>query len=158
MIRQILIVYYSHSSNTRKLAKLIEQETSGMLVELVPEEAYPSNHNAVVEQAKKEIQTGFRPKLNTEVRDIATYDTVFVGTPNWWHTIAPPVATFLDSYDLSGKDIVPFCTHGGGGSAQIEAAINKLCPEAVLLPPLAVYGDTAKASEVEYWLRRIGIK
>lgn len=158
MSKNILIVYYSHSANTRKLAKLIEQETGGTLCELLPEKAYPVDYNTVVEQAKKEIQAGFRPELKTEVKDLASYDTVFVGTPNWWSTIAPPVATFLGSCDLSGKNVVPFCTHGGGGSGHIEAMVKKFCPDSTMLPLLSVYGGTAKDSQVESWLKKIGVK
>ncbi|SCM79183.1 Flavodoxin [uncultured Sporomusa sp.] len=154
MSNKILIVYYSHSGNTRKLAKLIEQETGGTLCELVPERAYPADYNTVVEQAKKEIQAGFRPELKTKVKDIAAYDTVFVGTPNWWSTMAPPVATFLERYDLSGKKVVPFCTHGGGGSGNIEIVVRKLCSASTVLPGLSVYGDAAKASQVESWLKK----
>lgn len=158
MSKKILIVYYSHSSNTRKLAELIEQETGGTLCEIVPEKAYPDDYNTVVEQAKKEIQAGFRPELKTKVKDFAAYDTVFVGTPNWWSTMAPPVATFLESYDLLGKTVVPFCTHGGGGAGHIETTVKKLCPDSTVLPLLSVYGDTAKDSQVEAWLKKIGIK
>jgi len=151
-------VYYSHSANTRKLTKVIEQETGGIICELLPEKAYPSDYNTVVEQAKKEIQTGFHPKLKTKVEDLASYDAVFVGTPNWWSTIAPPVATFLESYDLSGKNVVPFCTHGGGGSGHIEATVKKLCPDSTVLSALSVYGGVANDSQVESWLKKIGVK
>ncbi|VBB04911.1 flavodoxin signature [Lucifera butyrica] len=158
MSKKILIVYYSHSANTRKLAKLIEQETGGTLCELLPEKAYPVDYNTVVEQAKKEIQAGFRPDLKTKVKDIASYNTVLIGTPNWWSTIAPPIATFLESYDLSGKNVAPFCTHGGGGSGHIEATVKKLCPDSTVLSALSVYGDTAKGAQVESWLKKIGVK
>lgn len=158
MSKKILVVYYSHSGNTRKLAKLIEQETGGTVCELLPEKAYPSDYNTVVEQAKKEILACFHPALKTEVKDLAFYDTVFVGTPNWWSTIAPPVATFLEGYDLSGKNVAPFCTHGGGGSGHIEATIKKLCPDSILLSILSVYGDTAKGAQVGFWLKKIGVK
>ncbi|WP_371380996.1 flavodoxin [Sporomusa aerivorans] len=158
MSKNILIVYYSHSGNTRKLAKLIAEETCGKLCELVPEKAYPDDYSTVVEQAKKEIQAGFKPELKTKVQDLAAYDTVLVGSPNWWSTIAPPVAAFMESYDLSGKNVVPFCTHGGGGSGHIEAIVKKLCPDSAVLSVLSVYDDTAKASQVEAWLKKTGVK
>lgn len=153
-----LIVYYSHSGNTRKLAKLIEQEFGGTLCELETENAYPSDYNTVVEQAKKEIQAGFRPVLKTTIKDITTYDQIFIGTPNWWNTIASPVATFLENCDFSGKTVVPFCTHGGGGSGNIEATVKKLCPGSNVLPALAIYGNTAKDSQVGVWLKMLGVK
>lgn len=158
MSKNNLIVYYSHSGNTRKLAKMIEQETGGTLCELVPEKAYPDDYSTVVEQAKKEIQAGLRPELKTKLKDIASYDTVFVGTPNWWSTMAPPVATFLEGYNLAGKVVVPFCTHGGGGSGHIEAMVKKLCPNSAVMSMLSVYDDTAKDSQVESWLKKAGVK
>ena len=66
---------------------------------------YPNSYNAVVDQAKKEIQAGYKPALQSTLDRIESYDTIFVGSPNWWSTIAPPVATFLSEYDLSGKTI-----------------------------------------------------
>lgn len=158
MSKNILIVYYSHSGNTRKLAKLVKQNTGGTLCELLPEKTYPSDYNTVVEQAKKEIKAGLRPALKTKVKDLGLYDTIVVGTPNWWSTIAPPVATFLESCNFSGKIIIPFCTHGGGGSGNIEASVKKLCPDSVVLPALSVYGDSAKVSQVETWLKKLDIR
>ncbi|MBP2635279.1 MAG: Flavodoxin [Firmicutes bacterium] len=157
MSKNVLIVYYSHSGNTGKLAKLIKEATGGAICELLPEKAYPGDYSTVVEQAKKEIQAGFRPVLKTEVKDLSSYDTVFVGTPNWWSTIAPPIATFLENYNLTGKSVVPFCTHGGGGSGNIEDTVKTFCPDSRVLSLLSVYGNAAKASEVEAWLKNIGV-
>lgn len=108
-----LIVYYSHSGTTRRLAELITRETGGDLLELVPETAYPQDYNAVVAQAKRELQSGHRPALKTALPDLSAYDMVFVGTPNWWSSPAPPVLTFLEQADAKGATVAPFCTHGG---------------------------------------------
>ena len=88
--------------------------------------AYPGSYNTIVEQAKKEIQAGYRPVLKTGINYIKNYDMIFVGTPNWWSTIAPPIATFLENYNLTGKTVVPFCTHGRGGFGHIESDIATL--------------------------------
>ncbi|MDI3543102.1 MAG: hypothetical protein PWP57_705, partial [Candidatus Atribacteria bacterium] len=92
----ILIAYYSRSGNTRKLAQLIHQKVGGTVHEIQPEVPYPASYNATVEQAKKEIQAGFRPPLKSRIEHIEAYDTIFIGSPNWWSTIAPPIATFLE--------------------------------------------------------------
>ena len=128
MAKKVLIAYYSHSGNTEKLAKAIQSKTDGVLFEVKEKDPYPQNHQAVVDQAKKEIGEGFKPALKAKVDDIDTYDTVFVGSPNWWYTIAPPVATFLAEHDMTDKTIIPFYTHGGGGAGSIEKDIAKLCP------------------------------
>ena len=151
-----LVAYYSHSGNTRRLAKAVQEATGGDLVELAPAEPYPADYDTVVAQAKREIAKGFRPALAKPV-DASGYDAVIVGTPNWWSTMAPPVATFLESADLSGKAVSVFCTHGGGGSGRIERDAAKLCPDADRLPGFSTYGRTFTKSQVEKWLAGIGL-
>jgi len=159
MAEHILVVYFSRSGNTREIANLIHQEVGGTIHEIQPEVPYPDSYNAVLDQAKKEIQAGYKPALQSTVDRIESYDTIFVGSPNWWSTIAPPVATFLSEYDLSGKTIVPFCTHGGGGLGRIGQDIAKLCPQSTILSSLEIYGSgTGNAqAEVSAWLSNIGI-
>jgi hypothetical protein len=80
--------------------------------------------------------------------------TVFIGSPNWWDTIAPPVATFLSEYDLSGKTIVPFCTHGGGGLGRIGRDIARLCSQSTVLSSFEIYGSGGGSAQarVSAWL------
>lgn len=156
---QILIVYFSHSGNTRKIANLIHLEVGGTTHEIRPEVPYPNAYNAVVDQAKKEIQAGHKPALQPTLDNVGSYDTIIVGSPNWWSTIAPPVATFLSEYDLSGKTIVPFCTHGGGGLGRIARDIARLCPQSTILSSLEIYGSGSEDAQarVSAWLRKIGV-
>ncbi|EOQ40116.1 flavodoxin [Butyricicoccus pullicaecorum] len=150
-----LIVYFSHSGTTRRLAELIAKETGGDLLELVPEIAYPREYSTVVAQAKRELQSGYRPALKTAFPDLSAYDMVFVGTPNWWSSPAPPVLTFLEQVGQSGVQIAPFCTHGGGGSGHIRRDMEKASHGAVLLPELSVYGDSGRTADVQKWLKKI---
>ena len=124
---KVLIAYYSWSGNTRAAAEQIQKITGGTLFEIKPVEAYPTDYQECVDQAKKECRSGFKPELSTKVDDMQKYDVIFVGSPNWWGTMAPPVATFLTSYDLKGKTVVPFFTHGGGGVQNCERDVRKLC-------------------------------
>lgn len=159
MAEHILIAYFSHSGNTQNIATFIHKEVGGTLHEIEPEAPYPHSYNAVVDQARKEIQAGYTPALQSTLDHIESYDTIFVGSPNWWSTIAPPVTTFLSEYDLSGKTIVPFCTHGGGGLGRVERDIAKLCPQSTVLSSLEIYGSgTGNAqARVSAWLRNIGM-
>ena len=150
-----LIVYYSHSGNTRRLAENIAHATGGDLLELVPETPYPRDYNTVVAQAKQEIRNGFRPALKNVLPSLSQYDAVLVGTPNWWSSIAPPLASFLEKCDLTGKRVAPFCTHGGGGSGHIRHDVEKQCRGSVL-PELSVYGNTGTPADVRGWLESIG--
>lgn len=112
---KILIAYYSYSGNTKEVAEAIQKEIGGDLFEIKTEGTYPEEYRPMTVQAKKEIEDGYRPKLTTSVEDMAQYDTVFIGSPNWWGTITPQVSSFIETYDLNGKTVVPFITHGGGG-------------------------------------------
>ena len=159
MTEQILIAYYSRTGNTQKIANLIQQQVGGTLHQIQPEAPYPSSYNAIVEQAKEEIQVGYKPALSSTLDHIESYNTIFVGSPNWWDTIAPPVATFLSVYDLSGKTVVPFCTHGGGGLGRISQDIAKLCPQTTILDSFEVYGSRTEntQAQVSAWLNKIGV-
>lgn len=111
---KILIAYYSYSGNTKEVAEAIREKTGGELFEIKAEGTYPEEYRPMTVQAKKEIAANFRPKLLSKVADISKYDVIFIGSPNWWGTITPQVSSFLEAYDLSGKTVVPFITHGGG--------------------------------------------
>lgn len=125
--KKILVVYYSYSGNTKEVAEAIRQKTGGDIFEIKAEGTYPDAYRPMTEQAKKEIQDGFRPELTTSVADMAQYDVIFVGSPNWWGTITPQVSSFLEAYDLSGKKVIPFITHGGGGVQRTVADMTDQC-------------------------------
>lgn len=154
-----LVAYYSYSGNTRTVAQQIQKATGADIFEIEVKNAYPSDYQALLDRAKKEINNNGKPVLKSMPKDLAQYDVIFVGSPNWWSTIAPPVATFLSNGNFSGKTIVPFVTHGGGGMAQCETNAKKLCPQAKMLKGLAINGSAVQSAtpRVEKWLREIGI-
>jgi flavodoxin len=155
----ILIAYYSHSGNTGKVAALIQKQVGGTLFAIEPETAYPEDYAKVVEQSKQEIPAGYKPPLKAKVPDLAGFDTVFVGSPNWLNTIAPPVATFLAENDLSGKKVAPFGTYGGGGLGMIAEDIAKLCPKSTVLEGAGFSKDGGAGGEaaIAEWLKKIGL-
>jgi flavodoxin len=157
--KNVLIVSYSRSGNTRDIANQIHGLVGGEVVELQTVEPYPDEYIAVTKQAKEELQKGFKPPLKTKIANFASYDVVFVGSPNWWNTFASPVRTFLSEYDFSGKTIAPFITHEGSGLGASAIDITKLCPNAKVLDGLAVRGKSVKSAqdEVSEWLRKLGM-
>lgn len=157
--KKILVVYYSWSGNTREVAAQIKAGTGGDLFEIIPEAAYPADYDEVLDQAKKEIATDYRPKLKSKPDNIASHDVIFVGSPNWWSTIAPPVATVLTSYDFSGKMIVPFITHEGSRMGHSVSDIKKLCPNATVLNGISIRGSSVKEAQetVLKWLNEIEV-
>ena len=156
---KVLTVFYSHSGNTRACADQIHEMVGGDIMEIIPVEPYPQDYEAVVKQAKQELKSGYKPALRTRVENIASYDVIFVGSPNWWNTVAPPVMTFLSEHDLSGKAIFPFITHEGTGLGRSAADIALLCPGATVLKGLAVRGGRVNDAqqEVTAWLHRSDI-
>ena len=143
---KVLVAYYSWGGNTRFAAERIQKLTGGTLFEIKPVKPYPADYNACVELAKKEINAGVRPELAENVRNFAKYDVIFVGSPNWWGTMAPPVATFLTRNDVAGKTVVPFFTHGGGGMQRCESDVRKLCPKARVLKAATFSGGSIRSA------------
>jgi len=108
----------------------------------------------VVQQARKELDSGDKPALKTRLEDIKPYALVFIGYPNWWGTLPRPIVTFLSEHDLSGKTIAPFCTHGGSGLGRSAAELAKLGPRSTAVDGLAIRGSDVKNAQnrVSAWL------
>lgn len=143
---KVLVVYYSQSNlkNTGTLANWIAQATNGDIYEIEPLIPYPDNYKQVVKQSKEEIDNNFHPKLKPASHSPADYEIIFIGSPIWHGTYAPPVGTFLAENDLSGKTIIPFCTHGGGGAGRFYSDINQNTASAKVVSN----GFTAKGSNI----------
>lgn len=154
-----LIVYFSRTGSTKTVADMIRQSVGGDIFEIVPQNAYPAEYRATTEQARRELNNGFRPALKTaKIPNLASYDVVFLGYPIWWGGIPPVITSFLEANDLAGKTIIPFCTHGGSGMGGTRD-IQRLAPRATLLDGLAIYGSGAgnSRSDVNSWLRGLGL-
>jgi len=157
--KKILVAYFSHSGNTREIANQIHKSMSGDIFEIQAVKPYPHDYDAVVKQAKQELDSGYKPALKTAIENIKSYDLVFIGYPIWWGTIPAPVKTFLSEYDLSGKTIVPFCTHEGSSLGRSVTDISKLCPKSNLRDGVAIWGRDVKTEQntVPGWLEKIKI-
>lgn len=154
---KILIAYYSYSGNTKKVAEAIKQNIGGDLFEIKTEGEYPQDYSAMVQQAKKEIAAVYRPKLLNKVDDMAQYDVVFIGSPNWWGTITPQVSSFVETYDMAGKVVVPFVTHGGGGKQNTVDDLKAQCKGCKVSDSVWVgYGSVTMG--IENWLTDLGLK
>lgn len=141
-----LIAYFSWGGNTRTVAKHIHDFIGGDIVE-------------VTQIAPGELESDYRPKLKTKVENMDEYGTLIVGTPIWGGHLTPAMKSFLAGYNLSGKYIAPFCTHGGSGTVQSVSDIRSVCPNSTLLGSLAVYENRAENSreDIEKWLKQIGV-
>ena len=157
--KKILVAYFSLTGNTREIADKIHKIVGGDIFEIQPVDPYPTEYSAVLKKSKPEIDSGYKPALKAKVENINSYDVIFIGYPIWFGTFPPPVKTFLSEYDLSGKTIVPFCTHGGGGPGRSVADVSSFCPKSTLLDSIAIPGRDVKTAqnEVSEWLKRIKI-
>lgn len=154
-----LIAYFSWGGNTRGIAEEIRRQTGFDLFAIECETPYSDDYETVLEQAQADQNAQARPALASHVSDMAQYDTIILGYPNWWASIPMPVASFLEEYDLAGKTILPFCSHGGGRFGQSLTAIAKLAPNATLLEGLAVSysGGSGLSEDITQWLADSGV-
>lgn len=147
--KKTLVVYYSWSGNTEKIANMIGEYTGGTLFKLEPAEPYSEDYNTVVEQAKKEQQENARPALAADVEDFDSYDVIFMGYPNWWSDVPMLMNTFMESHDFTGKTVIPFCTHGGGGFGKSVSSVKAGTAGATVLDGLAVSGSQADGAQTD---------
>jgi flavodoxin len=145
--------------NTEVVANMIQKIAGGDMFHIESVTAYPKDYTETTEVAKNELRAKARPKLTGRVENMKTYDVIFLGYPNWWGTMPMPVYTFLESYDFSGKTIVPFCTHEGSGMGHSEKDIATSCPKATVLEGIAIHGTSASSAEskVSSWINKLGI-
>ncbi|MCC8188608.1 MAG: flavodoxin [Bacteroides sp.] len=158
--KKVLIAYYSlRNGNTRVVAQHIQKTVGGDIFRIETVDAYPAVYNNVTAQAKKELESGHRPALKTTVPHFDEYDIIYLGSPNWWNTLAPAVMTFLETYNFEGKTIVPFITHEGSRLGASVTDMEKLAPKATVLKGLPVRGGSVDSAlpDVQKWLKEIGM-
>lgn len=118
--------------NVEYVAHLIADATDADLWRIETEHQYPLEHDALLDAAADEQDANARPVLVGTVENLEQYDRIFLGFPNWWYDLPMPLYNFLESYDLSGKEIMPFTVHGGSGFSGALNTIAELQPEALV--------------------------
>ncbi len=144
--------------NTQYMAQIIQQTTNADIFRIEPETPYPTNHEELVDLAKEEQNNNSRPAIKDTIANFESYDTVFVGYPIWWSDLPMILYTFFDTYDFTGKTIVPFSTHGGSSFAGTPATIAELEPEATIAEGMTVSRNDIQdaAQDVIDWLQSDG--
>ena len=125
--------------------------TDGDLRELKPQKPYSFSYNTAVKEVREEIERGYCPTLIQGAETIENAEVIFIGSPNWLKTFAPPVLSFLRTVDLSKKTIIPFCTHGGGGFGRMIEDYKKECKNSIIKDGIALKGDY-NFDELKTWL------
>ena len=129
------------------------------MFEIKTVKSYPEDYTETTNVAKEELSSNSIPELTEIVDDMDSYDVIYIGYPNWYGTMPMAVFTFLESYDFSGKTIIPYCTHEGSGLGQSVRDIKKLCPNSRVLDGLAIKGGSVNRNQndVSAWLHKLGI-
>ena len=145
----VLVAYFSHTGNTEAVAEQIAERTGGTLAQIQRAEEYAD----LQQEAEEEILQGVRPEITVSVDNVEEYDTIFVGYPIWWDEAPAMIATFLESYDFSGKTIVPFCTSASDSIDNSLHIFSELCPEAAIAEGLTANDE----ADIEPWLQGLGL-
>ncbi len=158
---RILVAYFSAGGVTKKVAEEIAAAEKADLFEIAPETRYTaadldwrdSGSRSTLEMKDPNC----RPAISGKVADMSQYDVVFVGFPVWWGREPSVVDTFLDSYDFSGKKIVPFCTSGGSGFGKTAERIQEIVGAAAKVEEGTRLGGTVSEKDLRKWVDGLGL-
>lgn len=160
---KVLVTYFSWSSshNTQTMAEYVAELTGGELFRIIPETAYTTNYNEVINKAQEEKNANARPALKEDIpaERFADYDVIFVGYPIWWYDAPMIIYTFLESHDFSGKTIVPFATSGGSGlneESKFRSITGADVKEGLCISGFSA-GESTK-TRVENWVTELGYR
>lgn len=146
--------------NVGLMARWIQEETGGDTFSIITEEPYSSDYDTCLNRAIEEHDSGVRPAITGHVGNLSDYDIVFLGFPNWWYSCPMAILTFIEEHDLTGKTIIPFCSHGTGGFAASLQDIGAALPDdCTVLEEFGAYRPEVAASQDELlaWLRGLDI-
>ena len=170
-----LVIYFSREGeqyevgviekgNTEIVAEAIAKQTGADIYELVPEnDTYPTTYDELTDVAKQEQNDNARPAYAKTVPDLSQYDKIFIGSPVWWGDWPMIFYTFFENEDLSGKTLMPFCTHAGSGLSGFDSKLAGAEPDATVTDGLAIEGSTAQEdadtvnADVKAWLEELNL-
>ena len=157
---KVLVAYFSATNTTQGIAEHIANGLNADIYEIVPKEPYTDadlNYNDNNSRTTIEMNDpDARPAITGSVEDMEQYDIVFIGYPIWWGEAPRIVSTFVESYDFSGKTIVPFCTSGGSGVGSSATNLEQLTDGADWLPGKRLNGSDSQDTVME-WVNGLGL-
>ena len=140
---------YVDKGNTEIAAEIVKNLTDADIFRIEMKEPYSDAYNRCIDEAKRDLKEGKRPEIVPFTLDMGGYDTLVLGYPNYWGTVPMAVLTFLESIDMSGKRILPFCTNEGSGMGSSVRFIKKLCPGAEVMDGTPIHGAEAANADRE---------
>ena len=154
---KILVAYFSCTNNTEGVAQKIAQATDGTLYEITPAVPYTSadlNYNTDCRANREQNDPNARPEITGSVENIEQYDVIFIGYPIWWGQAPKIIYTFLESYDFTGKTIIPFCTSGSSGIGSSATNLHNSARTANWLDG-ARFSSSVSQSNIQTWIEGI---
>ena len=153
-----LVAYFSASGVTAKVAETLAEAIGADIFEIEPKVPYTEDDlNWMDKKARSTIEMNdpvSRPEIAIKRDNMKDYDTIFVGFPIWWYVAPTIINTFLESYDFSGKTVIPFATSGGSGMGKTEAVLHALCPDSVNWKSGKMLNGYDRA-QMEAWVRTL---
>lgn len=157
----VLVAYFSATGNTKTVAEQIVDVTGGELYEIEPAEPYTSedlDYNNDDCRANLEMNDDTaRPEIAGAIENIEQYDTIYLGYPIWWGNAPRIMNTFVETYDLSGKTVVPFCTSGGNGISTSVDTLQKLAGDGITWMEGQRFDRDVSADEISQWIDEMGL-
>ena len=139
---------YIEKGNTQIVAETLAELTGGDLYQITTVEPYPDDYASMLTRAQEELDADARPELAGDLPNLEDYDVIMIGYPIWHAATPRPVLTFLESYDLSGKRLIPFNTHEGSGQGRTVSEITASAPNAEMLEGIAIQGKVAQEDDI----------
>lgn len=160
MSKKVLVAYFSASGQTKRLAKTLADATGGDLYEITPEVPYTAadlDWNDKSSRSSIEMNDpSSRPAIGGQVENMGQYDVVFVGFPIWWYQAPTIIQTFLETYDFTGKTVIPFATSGGSGMGRTDSILQLSAPKADWRAGKRL-SASASVKEVSAWVSSLGL-
>lgn len=154
-----LVAYFSASGVTASVAEKLAKAADADLFEIKPEVPYTeADLDWTNKKSRSTIEMNdpaSRPAIKEKLANMADYDVVFVGFPIWWYVAPTIIDTFLESYDFTGKTVVPFATSGGSGMGKTVAVLEKIAPKANFKPGKML--NRASEADMKDWVRSLGV-
>ena len=161
MNKKTLVAYFSASDVTKRLAENLSTAIGADLHEIQPEVRYTrADLNWLDKKSRSTIEMNdptSRPAIGNKVENMDQYEVVFLGFPIWWHIAPTIINTFLESYDFTGKTIVPFCTSGGDGVGRTDDVLHALCPDTVAWKPCKLLNGRPSQEALASWVNGLGL-
>lgn len=157
MNKNTLVVYFTWSSTSQKIAERIQALLQADIFQIQTEKIYPDTYLACIVEAGKEKMKKERPVLRNYLQSIEQYEKIILVFPNWWGGLPMPVFTFLEHLDFSEKTILPVCMNGGSGFSKTIKQLQETCPTAKVLEGIEIKKKAVESEEtqkrLEKWLR-----